>query len=211
MTWHVLGDLIFLTKGMIIGLCIAVPVGPIGLLCIRRTLNDGPLYGLISGIGAATADAFYGMVGGFGVTCVSNFLIHQATWLHLLGGLFLCFLGVKTFLSKPAKKEAALKGGGLVLSYLTTFFYTLTNPMTIFSFAAIFAAVGIAEKGRDFVAASTLVLGVFLGSSLWWLILSGGVGLFRERISLQWLWKLNRLAGALITGFGLFELLRPLI
>jgi threonine/homoserine/homoserine lactone efflux protein len=197
----------FFLRGLIIGFSIAAPVGPIGVLCIRRTLAEGRAFGLFSGLGAATADAIYGFIAGFGLTFVSNFLIRQQVWLRIIGGGFLCFLGVRTFLSKPAEHVASAKGNGLVGSYVSTFFLTITNPMTILSFAAIFAGLGVGGASGSYVSAAVLVLGVFIGSALWWFILSSGVSVFRTRFNPHRLWWVNRISGIIITGFGLIALL----
>jgi threonine/homoserine/homoserine lactone efflux protein len=193
-------------RGLVIGLSIAAPVGPIGVLCIRRTLAHGRSYGLASGLGAAAADAVYGCVAGFGLTFVSGFLVDQQVWLRLLGGAFLCYLGIKTLLAKPAEEAANAKGSGLLGAYGSTFFLTLTNPMTILSFAAVFAGLGVAETGGDYGSAAILVAGVFTGSALWWLILSGGVSLFRDRFTPQALVWINRISGFVVIGFGVFAL-----
>jgi threonine/homoserine/homoserine lactone efflux protein len=200
-------DIGFLLRGLIIGFSIAAPVGPIGVLCIRRTLTEGRASGLASGLGAATADAIYGCIAGFGLAFISNFLVSQQIWLHLIGGVFLCYLGLKTLLAKPADQAALAKGSGLAGAYAWTFFLTLTNPMTIISFAAIFAGLGLASTSRDYTTAGALVLGVFTGSALWWLILSSGVGVFRKKFGQHGLQWVNRISGAIITGFGLFALL----
>ena len=171
-------ELSFLLRGLVIGLSIAAPVGPIGVLCIRRTLTKGRVSGLVSGLGAATADAFYGCVAGFGLTFVSDLIVGQQGWLRLVGGAFLCYLGLKTFLSRPAEGGASTRESGLLGTYASTFFLTLTNPMTLLSFAAVFAGLGVGSAGGNYVSAGVLVLGVFIGSALWWLLLSGGVGLF---------------------------------
>ena len=199
-------DLAFLFRGLLIGFSIAAPVGPIGVLCIRRTLADGRAAGLVSGLGAATADALYGCVAGFGLTLISNFLVRQQWWLGLLGGLFLCYLGGKTLLSKPAEQAASAKGSGVLGAYASTFFLTVTNPVTILAFAAIFAGLGLANTRGNYGAAAVLVLGVFLGSAAWWLLLSGGVSLLRERFTATGLQWVNRISGVIILGFGLFAL-----
>jgi len=195
----------FLCKGMIIGLSIAAPVGPIGVLCIRRTLTDGRAAGLATGLGAATADAAYGCVAGFGLTVISGFLVGHRFWLGFFGGLFLCYLGIRTLLSKPAAQAAEVRGGGLGPAYLSTLFLTLTNPMTILSFVAVFAGFGLAAS-PDYFSAGILVAGVFIGSALWWLLLSGGVALFRSRVSAAWMQGINRLSGCIILAFGLYSL-----
>jgi len=197
----------FLLEGLVIGFSIAAPVGPIGVLCIRRTLAEGRLPGLASGLGAATADAIYGCVAGFGLTFISGILITQQPWLRLAGGLFLLYLGLKTFLAKPTEQAASTNRHGLVGAYASTFLLTLTNPMTILSFAAIFAGLGVASAGGSHLNAVVLVLGVFVGSALWWLVLSGVVGAFREKFTPYWLRWANRISGAIIIGFGLLALL----
>jgi len=199
----------FFLRGLLIGFSIAAPVGPIGVLCIRRTLSDGRLAGLVSGLGAASADAFYGSLAGFGLTLVSNFLVSQQRWLRLVGGLFLVYLGLKTLLSAPAdQSNQVAKAGsrGLWGAYLSTLLLTLTNPLTILSFAAIFAGLGLVETGGDTLAAGTLVLGVFSGSAAWWLLLSGGVSLLRKRVTPAMLRWVNRIAGLVILGFGVVAL-----
>ncbi len=200
-----MGDNIVL-RGLIIGFLIAAPVGPIGVLCIRRTLAEGLWHGLVSGLGAATADAMYGMIAGFGLTFLASLLIGQQYWLRLVGGLFLCFLGIKSFLAKPDKQETQAPENRLLGAYASTLILTLTNPLTILAFAGIFAGLGLAEASRGYLAASLLVLGVFLGSALWWSLLSGGVSLFRSKFTPAALVWVNRLSGLLITGFGLIVL-----
>lgn len=200
-------DISFLLRGLIIGFSIAAPVGPIGVLCIRRTLAEGRASGLVSGLGAATADAIYGCIAGFGLTFISSILISQQNWLRLIGGGFLCYLGLKTFLTRPAEQAASAKGNGLVGAYASTFFLTLTNPMTILSFAAIFAGLGVASASGNYASAAVLVLGVFIGSALWWLTLSGVVSVFRARFNPRGLRWVNRISGVIITGFGLLALL----
>jgi len=201
----------FLMKGILIGFSIAAPVGPIGVLCIRRTLTEGRATGFVSGLGAATADAIYGCIAGFGLTLITHFLTDQQVWLRLFGGAFLCYLGVKTVLSRPAKQAASAKGSGLAGAYGSTFLLTLTNPMTILSFAAVFAGLGLASAGGSYASASILVLGVFAGSALWWLMLSGGVSLLRSKFDARRLEWVNRISGVIITGFGVVALLSLMV
>ncbi len=199
-----------LITGLVIGFSIAAPVGPIGVLCIRRTLADGRAAGLVSGLGAATADAIYGSIAGFGLTFISSFLLDQRLALRLLGGVFLCYLGVKTLRARPAERVAAAEGKGLGGAYASTFVLTLTNPLTILSFAAIFAGLDLAGARASYLAAAILVAGVFLGSALWWLLLSGGVSIFRARLDVRALQWVNRISGAIILGFGLVALVQQL-
>ncbi len=200
-------DLNFFWRGLLIGFSIAAPVGPIGVLCIRRTLSEGRASGLISGLGAATADAFYGCVAAFGLKAVSDLFLNQQDWLRLAGGLFLCYLGVKTFLMKPATQASTAAVGDLVTAYLSTLFLTLTNPMTIVSFVWVFAAMGLGSSASNYGTAGLLVFGVFVGSALWWLLLSAGVGWFRDKLDPPKLRWVNRVSGLVILGFGLIVLL----
>ncbi len=199
-------ELSLLFKGMIVGLSIAAPVGPIGVLCIRRTLAGGRVAGLLSGLGAATADAVYGSIAGFSLTFISSFLISQQAWIRLVGGIFLCYLGVRTFLSQPASQAAGIRSESKMGAYFSTFMLTLTNPMTILSFAAIFAGLGLGVKQGNYLAAGSLVLGVFLGSACWWLALSMIVSLFRKRFDPRALVLVNRTSGGIILFFGVVAL-----
>jgi threonine/homoserine/homoserine lactone efflux protein len=205
-------DLAIFLRGLIIGLSIAAPVGPIGVLCIRRTLSDGRAIGFASGLGAATADAVYGAVAAFGLSLVTNTLVEQRVWLQAGGGVFLCYLGVRTWIAVPrAGSGAPADGRGLAAAWASTFALTLTNPTTIISFAAIFAGLGLVRSVGGYGPASVMVLGVFLGSALWWLILSVGVGLFRSSLTPHRLRWVNRGSGAIIAAFGiaaLFSLMR---
>lgn len=191
---------------MVIGLSIAAPVGPIGVLCIRRTLAAGRVAGLASGLGAATADAIYGCMAAFGLTFVSGFLISRQAWLSLVGGLFLCWLGSRTFRAKPAAVSRDAGDAGLAAAYASTFFLTLTNPMTILSFAVVFAGLGVGAAG-GYAGALLTVFGVFCGSALWWLMLSFGVGLLRGQIDQPKMVLINRISGIIIVGFGVLALL----
>ena len=193
-------------KGGLIGFSIAAPVGPIGVLCIRRSLAEGRASGFVSGLGAASADAVYGSIAGFGLSFISGLLVSQQAWLRLVGGVFLFYLGMRTSLAQPVQRAASLKGDGLFKAYASTFFLTLTNPMTILSFAAIFAGLGLASSRGNYISAGLLVLGVFIGSAFWWLLLSGGVGAYRNKFPTSGLVWVNRISGVIIAGFGLFAL-----
>ncbi len=187
------------------GFSIAAPVGPIGVLCIRRSLANGAAIGFAAGLGAATADAAYGAVAGFGLTAVSSFLERQQAWLSLIGGIFLCYLGIRTFLRKPAEQAANVRVEAALPTYFSTLLLTLTNPATIISFVGVFAGLGIG-RSTDYWNASTMVGGVFAGSAFWWLILSFGVGFFRAKITPTWMQAINRFSGGLLTAFGLYTL-----
>lgn len=195
--------LLFLAKGLLLGVGIAAPVGPIGVLCIRRSLADGFRAGLATGLGAATADALYGVIAGFGLTALSQFLVAQQFWFGLLGGVFLVQLGVRTFVARPAERAASAAGGTWLSAYASTLFLTLTNPMTILSFVAVFAGLGLATNS-SWAGATALVAGVFAGSTAWWLFLSGAVSCFRTRITPRTLQWINRASGVLIVVFGFY-------
>lgn len=198
-------------KGLLIGFAIAVPVGPIGFLCLKRTLVYGRITGFVSGLGAATADALYGLVAAFGLTAISTFLIENERWLQLIGGLFLVALGLKTALAKapiadPSCAPPPPPQRSLSAAYLSTVALTLTSPATILAFVAIFAGVGLANEAAGPLHALELVAGVFTGSALWWLALSFGAGLLRDRLHANTLHVLHVISGACIAALGLWQL-----
>ena len=193
-------------QGLILGFSIAAPVGPIGVLCIRRTLAFGRISGVVSGLGAASADAIYGSIAAFGLTAIASLLLDLQTALRLVGGIFLIYLGIRTLLAQPSGEVTETEQGSLAADYTSTFFLTLTNPMTIISFAAVFAGLGLAGAAGDYSSALILVLGVFLGSALWWLALSAGVSLFRDRFTPQRMRWVNIVAGGIIIVFGVVAL-----
>lgn len=196
---------LFLVNGIVIGFSIAAPIGPIGLLCIQRTLARGRLSGFVTGLGAATADAIYASMGAFGLAFVANFLVSEQVWLRLVGGAFLIFLGVRIALRKAVEKSSpADKNQRLANDYGTTVVLTLTNPTTIISFAAIFAGLGLANQKGDYVGAAALVSGVFVGSTIWWLVLSSAVNTVRHKLSPSRMRLVNLLSGGLIVVYGAF-------
>lgn len=213
------GLLPFTLRGFALGLAIAAPIGPIGVLCIRRTLADGRLVGFVTGLGAATADAFYGSIAAFGVSLVPLLLSSARLWIHVIGAAFIVWLGLRTMLAKPtvpnkpgAASEvgaipSARSGWRLASAWLTTLGLTLTNPTTIISFAAVFAGIGLASAGAPVAIASATVAGVFLGSALWWLSLSFGVSLARSRLTAGAMRWVNRVSGVTLLGFAAYALL----
>lgn len=200
-------NLEFFWKGILLGFSIAAPVGPIGVLCIRKTLQYGRLSGLFSGLGAAVADAAYAAVAAFGLTLVSNFLLAGQVWLRLIGGVFLLYLGWKTFIAHPHLQAKEIVRSTLLRDFLSTFFLTITSPVTILSFLAVFAGIGLSSIQGSYEDAGVLVFGVFLGSAMWWLMLSEGVTLFRTRISEKVMVWINRIAGLIIISFGVAALI----
>jgi threonine/homoserine/homoserine lactone efflux protein len=178
-------------------------------MCIRKTLTEGQLRGLIIGLGAATADLLYGCIAAFGLTVVSNTLVSQRIWIRLVGGTLLVVLGIRTFRAHPANPNIPINNSGMLRSYLTTVFLTLTNPLTIFVFIAVFAALGLGSGLGQF-SASALVVGVFIGSWLWFLSLSSGVRLFRKKLDSVGLRWVNRIAGMLIIVSGVIAIVSVL-
>jgi threonine/homoserine/homoserine lactone efflux protein len=202
-------DLSLFPRGLAIGFAIAAPVGPIGVLCIRRSLADGRAVGFATGLGAATADAFYAALAALGLTALGQAMSDHADGIRLVGGLALCYLGVRTLRAAPRPEgtrlgEAAPGRAQLAGAYATTVGLTLANPATILSFVAVFAGLGAAQG--EGAAALLLVLGVFLGSALWWLFLSNGAGLLGMRIGASGLRWVNVGSGAILLGFGLVAL-----
>lgn len=194
-------------RGLVLGFSIAAPVGPIGILCIRHTLARGFKSGLVSGLGAASADAFYGTIAAAGLSLVADFLARQQVWLGLLGGGFLVYLGIKTFRTQPSPDDKITEKGSAGGDYFSTLLLTLSNPMTIFMFAAIFGGMSVKTGGVYRYNAFLLVFGVFMGSALWWVTLSAAVSMLRERVDAGLMVWINHLAGAVIAGFGLFVLI----
>ena len=194
-----------LGRGALLGFSIAAPVGPIGVLCIRRTLAEGRMTGLATGLGAAAADGVYGAIAALGLTWVTSMLVDQQMWIRGLGGAFLLWLGIATFVARPSERAAAASASGLANAFATTFALTLTNPMTILSFVAVFAGLGLGSGPATSVTfALSLVAGVVLGSAAWWLLLSAGVDRLRSRFDQRGLRWVNRISGAIITTFGVF-------
>ncbi|UCH60288.1 MAG: LysE family transporter [Anaerolineales bacterium] len=190
-------------KGIVLGFSIAAPVGPIGVLCIRISISEGRLKGFVSGMGAASADAVYGLIASLGLTASAQFLIDQSQWVRLVGGFMLGYLGIKTIVKDARLDVSHSSTPGLIKTYLSTLLLTLTNPLTIISFAAIFASLGVVERGSDFISASLLVVGVFLGSASWWFILSWGASLLGSRINKRTFKWINSVAGFILLFFAI--------
>ncbi len=190
-------------KGIIVGFAIAAPVGPVGILCIRKALADGRAAAFIAGMGAAVADTFYGAVAGLGLTLVNDLLNEYRTVLVITGGFFLIILGMKTVVKKPLLLPTGSARVGLVKDFLSTFMITLTNPGTVIAFMAVFASVSVVSFDKDKLHAGLTILGVFVGSSLWWAVLSAAAGAVRSHFTPVWLLWLNRISGAMLLVFGI--------
>jgi threonine/homoserine/homoserine lactone efflux protein len=202
-------DPTFLVRGLAIGFTIAAAVGPISLLTMRRTIAHGRGYGLASGLGVASADASYGAVAAFGLTAVTSILVGARTTLAFIGGVFLVWLALRTITARPASNAAVADDRpGLAAAFLSIYGLTMTNPMTILSFAGIFAGLGLA--GRGGFEAALLTAGVFLGSTLWWVALTTVVGRLRERITPRVLRWINRVSGSVLLVAGSVSILAAL-
>ena len=202
-------DPALLVRGFVLGFTIAAAVGPISLLCIKRTLGEGRTVGFVSGLGVATADATYGAIAAFGLTAITDQLVAFRLPLAIAGGLFLLWIAWRTVTSVPGEAAAEPSRGprdrrGLVGAYLSTLGLTMTNPMTILSFAALFVGLGV--TAGDVAGAAVLTLGVFLGSGTWWVVLVSVVGALRTRITPTWLRRVNVASGLLIGVFGLIAI-----
>jgi threonine/homoserine/homoserine lactone efflux protein len=197
-------DVSFLFKGLIIGFSLAVPVGPVGILCINRSISRGQIAGVISGFGAALADTIYGLIAGLGLSFVSDFLIDQKILLQTVGGIFLIGLGIKIYLKKSEDIQYSNNTHHTLLhDFVSTFLITVSNPGTILAFLAIFAGLGFSLASTSSGSTTLLVVGVFSGSTLWWLILSGTVSIFRNKMSDKLIHRINQVSGVFIILFGI--------
>jgi threonine/homoserine/homoserine lactone efflux protein len=192
-------------KGLAFGFVLAATVGPMWVLCLRRTLARGVLIGFASGMGIAVADAIYGAIAAFGLTAISGFLLAHSFWIGLAGAAFLLYLGAKTLAAKPSEARVEANDQGVAGAFWSTLGLTLTNPPTILAFAAIFAALGLASNS-SYSSAGFIVLGVFIGSAAWWVILAAGAGRLRERIGRRQLRAVNVVAGLMILGFAAWQI-----
>jgi threonine/homoserine/homoserine lactone efflux protein len=201
-------DVALFLKAALIGLSIAAPVGPVGLLCIQRTIAHGPRIGFASGLGAATADATYGAIGAFGLATVTSYFVALTTPLAVFGALFLVWMGLKLLRAVPSASAANASNGVFAgKAFFSVFLLTLANPMTILSFIAVFAVIA-GPVANTPSAAAIMVLGVFFGSAFWWLLLACGVALVRHKIGPGVMILVNRIGGCILLGFAGWQLLR---
>lgn len=194
--------LLYLVKGIFVGLVIALPAGPVGVLCVRRTFFEGPWFGIVSGLGAAVADVIFGIVAGLGLTVVRDWLLGYQEWLGALGGLYLLVVGVRALRSRVNADPQPLAGENLAAAFASTFALTITNPITILAFAAIFAKVGFASDGVSLVLVWILVAGVFVGSLVWWLGLCFGIAALRRFAHMEHFAWVDRVSGTVLIGSG---------
>lgn len=193
----------FLLKGMLVGIIIALPAGPVGVICIRRTIFHGRLAGFISGLGAASADAVFGIIAAFGLTFVSELLLDYQGWLRLAGAAFLLYIGISAFTADPLKGTRVQRDPeDLFADYISAFALTVSNPITILAFLAIFAGIGFSGPEATLGRAAILVLGVWFGSLLWWAGLAFGAGMVRLSFDRDHLVWINRGSGGILVFSG---------
>lgn len=212
---NIIGDIImhvtFLIKGLIIGLIIGAPLGPVGMFCVRRIIDKGRVAGLFSGLGAAAADALIGSIAAFGLTYIANFLIGHEIWVRFLAGGIVITMGLIIFLSKPSNRTITAKENIPASAFISTFLFAFTNPMTILTFLALFTGMGIDVSDEGYFNTTIVVLGVFLGSAIWWIVLSFGISHFKKILSIEFetntVILLNRIIGTIIILLGFLMML----
>lgn len=199
----------FLIKGIIVGFLASIPLGPVGVLCIQRTINKGRTSGLFSGMGAATVDAFFALVAALGLTFIINFIEEQQFYIQMIGGGVLIFLGTRIFNTNPIQqiRRHRKKKNKLIEDFISVFFLTLSNPLAVFLFVAAFAGIGVVTSKDSSVKSSLIIAGVFIGATIWWASLTFFVDLFRKKFRLKQLWWINKIAGVLIIVFGIAAML----
>jgi threonine/homoserine/homoserine lactone efflux protein len=199
---------ILLFKCMLSGFLLAAPIGPVNLICIRYTLSEGRIPGLIAGLGAALADVLYGSVAAAGLSVLTAFILHYGIAFRFGGGLFIIYLGFRTFHAAPRNKSSKKSSGCSLYSLFTkVFLLTLTNPATVFTFIAIFSSFGIAVLVTDRFTTALAALGVFIGSALWWLTLTSIVCLFRNKVTPSVVVRINKIAGIIIILLGIVSII----
>ena len=189
-----------LIQGILIGILASIPLGPIGVLCVQRTLSRGRRAGFISGLGAATSDAVYASLAGFSLSFIVGFVEDKILYIQIIGVVILVFMGLRIYFTNPAvqlRKQNGVKTK-LLQDFLSTFMFTIANPLVVFFFVTLFAAFGVVERSNTLISQIFLVVGVFVGAAFWWFLLTSIVNLFRSKINLRRLNLINRIAGATI-------------
>jgi threonine/homoserine/homoserine lactone efflux protein len=200
-------------KGVVLGYVASIPLGPIGVICIQRTLSKGKLSGFISGLGAATADTFLAIIAGLGLSFIIDFITEFNIIFKLIGGLVVIYIGVRIFFKSPIRqfRERKLRKSSLHTDYLSVLGLTLSNPLVVFLFIAIFTSLNFIRELSGFLSIVGAFGGVFVGASLWWLTLTSFVNIYRDKIRLKNLWWLNKITGVAIALFGLAALISILM
>jgi len=203
----------YFIKSIIVGFSVSVPLGPIGVLCIQRTINKGQLSGFFSGFGAALSDTVYAIIAGFGLTYVISFIEKHQLFFQLIGAVVLIMFGISTFSTNPIKqlRKQRQKGNNIFSDIISTFFITISNPLALFVFIAVFAGFGLVNNLSDFKTNVIVILGILTGASLWWYFLTTIVNLFRRKINLRRLWWLNKIAGGIIILFSIVAIIALIV
>jgi threonine/homoserine/homoserine lactone efflux protein len=196
-------------KGIIIGILVSAPLGPIGIMCIQRTLNRGYMVGFISGLGAASADIIFAVIAGFGFSIIINFIEEKHIYFQILGGIFVLYIGYRIFNTNPVKqlRLQRLNKTRLTQDFGSIFLLTISNPMSIFLFLAIMAALNVANELLSFFELSILIAGISGGAVLWWFVLASIANRFRNKIRLRSIWWLNKITGSVVFLIGLVVIL----
>lgn len=199
---------LFILHGIVLGFSASVPLGPIGLICIQKTLNKGRLAGMVAGAGAAFADTFYAVIAAFGISIISDFIQQEQFTLRIGGSIILILLGYRIFVTNPAIqiRRQRNRKNNMLGDFISIFLLTLSNPITVFVFGAVIAGTGIMKSENTFFELVQLVAGVFLGGFLWWFCLTTIVNIFRKKFRLKRLWWMNKITGAVIVIFGIAAL-----
>jgi threonine/homoserine/homoserine lactone efflux protein len=202
----------FFLKGLLVGIIVSAPMGPIGVLCVQKTVNKGRVIGFLSGLGAATADTFYAILAAFGVTFITNFLSKNQMLFQIVGILVLIFLGFRMVFSNPVKQYRYHRTSGKKMSavrdYISVFFLTISNPLTIIFFGAAFTMLGLLTQVEGQRNNLLLVAGIFSGASLWWFMLTSIVNIFRKRFRLRNIFILNRASGIIIIFLSILAVIK---
>lgn len=201
----------FFITGIIIGFLVAAIIGPIGILVVRRSVADGFLIGLVSGLGVALADTVYSGLATFGLTIVADYLLTHTFLLRLVGGIYLTYLGIRIFFTRPRNLHDGHKQMSILNAFTSIFFLTLTNPLTIALFAALFSTAHIDVREITFSAAAKLTCGIFIGSTIWWLILTSISSFFGSKLTVNTLSLINKITGSIIVLVGLVNLIALLL
>ena len=206
-------ELQYILKGLIVGFSASVPLGPMGVLIIQRTVNKGRVSGFLSGLGAATADTFYSVIAGFSLTYIINFIIAQQTYFQIFGSALLIYIGFRIFYTNPAKqlRKQLRQGTNLFKDFISIFLITVSNPFALVLFGALFAGLGLIKKETDFSATILIVFGVLLGATTWWFLVSTIVSRFRSKFRLKRLWWINKISGGIIIILGILAIINMII
>lgn len=204
-------SLIYLPWGILIGLIMAAPLGPVNIICLRRALSKGPMNGFIVGLGAALADGIFGTMAAFGLLSVTKILEELGIWVEVAGGIILIVVALKLWFAHPHLADVKDSYKDRIKAAIGTFFLTMTNPMTVVGFVALFVGLGLGDMGRNYINAALMSIGILLGSVLWWAILSVAAGKITRKLSDKHLANINKISAAIIFAFGSVAIIKNMI